>query len=143
MIQREAAVALLDQIEELEGQGDQASLGLDESWWRSRFLEVPDDVLCYMARFKNEERALKHCPWNRRTRRRLEPSDGVVIHLFAGDGSAEWTRRFRRGTFETLTVELKDGQDLHDLRVWSYWWGLAKKGSSKQSLALAVLHAAL
>ena len=64
-------------------------------------------------------------PWNRRIRRRLETSSGVLIHLCSG--SQKWTPK-PHSRYEVLEIDLDQGKDLMDHGVWSYLLLLARKG---------------
>ena len=65
------------------------------------------------------------CPWNRRKRRSLERSKGVLLHLFSGEN--RWAPRY--GTqYQALEVEVSKGCDLLSYPVWSYLLRLGRLG---------------
>ena len=68
------------------------------------------------------------CPFNRRTRRRLARSRGVIVHLFAGHDHSRWA--LDTDQYEVLPIDVSHGSqyDLHNLGLWSYLWDLASSG---------------
>ena len=57
----------------------------------------------------------------------MAQAKAVVIHLFAGEASKEWCHELP-SRVEMLTVEVREGQNLHDGSVWAYVWDLASSG---------------
>ena len=78
---------------------------------------------------ENEAEALAGCPWNRRVRKRLECSKGIILLLYAGTGAKKWRSLNWRG-FEVLTVEIleQSQQDVNLAATWTYLWRLASLG---------------
>ena len=124
VMSRGDGLQLLDQIERSErGEG----LTVDLEWWSSRFPEVPEAVWGFMKEI-DPSQADRLCPWSRGVRRRVEKSKGVVVHLFAGVGAKTWQRLDLGEGVEVLTVELLQGQNLHEAATWTYLMKLAQKG---------------
>ena len=119
-------------LEELERQPVRDETTTDRAWWQTVFPEAPDDVLDYMLKLDDLQKAGEASPWNRRTRRRLERSKGVVLHLFAGKDWKVWESMDLDG-HEMLSVDLLQGSrhSLHDVGTWSYLWSLASQGRVK------------
>ena len=132
VMNRAKALKLLD---ELESQPVREETTTDRAWWRTLFPEAPDDVLDYMLRYQDLQKAGEASPWNRRSRRRLERSKGVVLHLFAGKHWKAWESMDLDG-HEVLSVDLLQGSrySLHDAGTWSYLWSLASQGRVKAIL---------
>ena len=126
VMKRHDGLLLLEQLEEQERA--QQKRCVDHGWWTERFPRVPEEVFRFMQRQSEEDADMSRCPWNRRVRRRLERSAGIFVHLFAGASSSEWKSLRLKGGYEVLTVELQDGQNLHDEATWSYLVSLAQKG---------------
>ncbi len=68
-----------------------------------------------------------HLPWNRAQRRRHAQAKALIIHLFAGECSKEWVSGWPQGV-EVITVDVRDGQNLHGTATWAYLWKLAGQG---------------
>ena len=81
----------------------------DEEWWRSRFPELPKQVLaCMMRKGKTNGRCWKS-GW------------GVVIHLFSGKDGRQWRKTGLEG-FEVMTVDVQEDsrQGLRNPALWGY-----------------------
>ena len=113
----------------LEAEKDPKGLVEDVSWWKELFPLAPDGVLKHMRILENEAEALAGCPWNRRVRKRLECSKGIILLLYAGTGAKKWRSLNWRG-FEVLTVEIleQSQQDVNLAATWTYLWRLASLG---------------
>ena len=100
----------------------------DETWWLERLPGLPKEVLGCMHRYADPGEISTRCPFNRRIRRRLEGSRGVVVHLFAGVDHSRWVQDDLG--YEVLSIDIAHGNqfDLHSLGLWSYLWELASKG---------------
>ena len=129
------AIGLIHDIERMEtakririSLGNLEGMNAEEvhEWWSHRFPEVPKRIWNYM-RGQGENPCSHHLPWNRAQRRRLAQAKAIVIHLFAGEASKEWCHELPPGV-EMLTVEVREGQNLHDASVWAYVWDLASSG---------------
>ena len=96
------------------------------SWWKQRFPQVPDRIWDYM-RGQNEEWQTSQLPWNRSQRRRHSLARALVIHLYSGEGSQEWTVDWPQG-IEVVTLDIRQGQNVHDRDTWAYVWGLVSSG---------------
>ena len=109
----------------LEAEKDPKGLVEDVSWWKELFPLAPDGVLKHMRILENEA----GCPWNRRVRKRLECSKGIILLLYAGTGAKKWRSLNWRG-FEVLTVEIleQSQQDVNLAATWTYLWRLASLG---------------
>lgn len=96
-------------------------------WWKKRFPEVPEGVLNYMVGQHDGLPDGSKLPWNRHTRRRIEKSKAILIHLFSGEGQKFWKTGWPQGV-EVLTLDNKidPQQDLHDPAVWAYLVHLVK-----------------
>ena len=70
-----------------------------------------------------------HLPWNRAPRRRHAQAQAIVIHLYAGEASKDWEKDWPLGV-EIITLDVRDGQYVHDPASWKYMWDLA--GSIRQ-----------
>ena len=126
VMDRQEALDMLEEFEKENEKGVDVE-SCDRQWWSKHFPELPDQVLKFMKGQMDVEGRWKP-PWNRRIRRRLETSKGVVLHLFAGDAK-KWTRH-DWGEFEVLCVDVNQGSqfDLHAPGTWSYVCSLARKG---------------
>ena len=78
---------------------------------------------------QGEEPSGLHLPWNRAQRRRHAQAKALIIHLFAGESSKEWSMGWPSG-IEVITVDVRDGQNLHHSATWAYLWA-ALAGSGK------------
>ena len=63
--------------------------------------------------------------WNRRLRRSLERSQGVLVHVCSGD--QHWVPR-PRSDFRVLCIDARNGVDILDYSVWAYLLRLSKLG---------------
>lgn len=97
-------------------------------WWSKKFLEVPKRIWGYMNG-QGEEPSGLHLPWNRAQRRRHAQAKALIIHLFAGESSKEWLMGWPSGV-EVITVDVRDGQNLHHSATWAYLWALAGSGKT-------------
>ena len=97
-----------------------------QEWWSSRFPDVPKRIWNFM-RGQGEQACTHHLPWNRAQRRRYAQAKAIVIHLFAGEAAKEWSEDLPTGV-EMLTVDIRDGQNIHDASVWAYVWELVGSG---------------
>ena len=90
-------------------------------WWKSHFPEVPKGVVDYMVGQNDGVPDGSKLPWNRHTRRRIEKSKALVIHLFSGKNPKFWKTGWPN-EIEVLTVDNGNDprQDLHDPFVWAY-----------------------
>ena len=96
------------------------------SWWKQRFPQVPARIWDYM-RGQNEEWQTSQLPWNRSQRRRHSLARALVIHLYSGEGSQEWMVDWPQG-IEVVTLDIRQGQNVHDRDTWAYVWGLVSSG---------------
>ena len=64
-------------------------------------------------------------PWNRRLRRSMERSQGVLVHVCSG--LQDWVHR-PRSDYRVLSIDIANGQDILSNGVWSYLTRLAKLG---------------
>ena len=90
----------------------------------SLFEGMPTDHLAYAIGQPDPAVAVPP-PWNRRIRRRLERSNGVLIHLCSG--KQRW-KPVCHARFEVLEVEVQHGHDILSPSVCSYLLKLARLG---------------
>ena len=136
VVDRQDGLLLLRSLEEDETAqvGDQV-----QEWWRSRFPDIPNEVLKYMKGQDDRWEDVDHqgMPFNRHRRRQLECSRGVILHLFSGgqDQSKKWKSLEKNG-YMVLTLDVSCGaaQDLHNPKVWGYLCHLAKRGKIRAIL---------
>ena len=50
-----------------------------------------------------------------------------MIHLYAGEASKDWEKDWPLGV-EIITLDVREGQNVHDPATWKYMWGLAGSG---------------
>ena len=133
VMDRTAALQLLDSLER-NGVGDAYAPAPQEvDWWKERYPLVPDRIWSLMrGQGVSWDEIEAPMPWNRRKRRRLERAKGgVVLHLFAGRGSHSEKWQSLGGTdTEVLTLDIAANphEDVHSASVWAYLWSLAGKG---------------
>ena len=126
VVDRDEALELLEAFETEQRIGSP----MDEKelqWWIKRFPQVPIAVWKHMEGQGMEVDGEK-CPWNRRRRRALLSSKGVVVHLFSGDPTV-WTKENWMG-YEFLAVDVNMGSQfsLHNPHTWAFLWKLAQMG---------------
>ena len=82
-----------------------------------------------MTRLDDLEEISRRVPFNRRHRRRLETSRGIIVHLFSGSDSKKWTG-MKIGGCEVLGIDVSQGEqfNLHREELWGYLWHLASSG---------------
>ena len=51
----------------------------------------------------------------------------IAIHLYAGEASKDWEKDWPLGV-EIITLDVRDGQNVHDPATWKYIWDLAGSG---------------
>ena len=68
-----------------------------------------------------------HLPWNRAQRRRHAQAKAIDIHLYAGEASKEWCLGWPADV-DMITLDVRDGQNVHDAATWAYLWRLAASG---------------
>ena len=68
-----------------------------------------------------------HLCWNCAQRRRHSQAKALVIHLYAGGSYKEWDHGWPSG-LEVVTLDVLNGQNVHNPATWSYIWGLAGSG---------------
>ena len=97
-----------------------------EEWWSSRFPNVPKRIWKYIS---GQNMSLQGChlPWNRAQRRRHSQAKALVIHLYAGESAKEWDHGWPPG-LEVVTLDVLNGQNVHDPATWAYVWELAGSG---------------
>ena len=136
VMREDEALLLLEELEEIESENEKSVEGDVKDWWKRHYPEVPDEVLRYM---KGQDRCWSDCggpplPWNRRKRRQVESSKGVILHLFSGAGAAskKWND-LRKDGYEVLTLDIASNaaENLHNMAVWSYLWSLASRNLLK------------
>ena len=133
------ALALIADIEEAERKkvedlNDEENLDEDiMGWWKRRFPQVPSRVFRYMA--EGQESTSGTLPWNRGTRRRLQQSKKILLHLYAGEKAEEW-RRLEQDGWEVITLDITKGkdQDVHNPGLWDFLANLARKGAIKSAI---------
>ena len=123
---RDKALALLEVFEMEQRNGSP----LDEKeldWWRQRFPKVPAEVWKHMEG-QGQEIDGERCPWNRRKRRALLASKGIVLHLYAGEPEV-WTKEYWLG-YDFLAVDVNMGTQfsMHNPQTWAFLWKLASLG---------------
>ena len=133
VVSEKHALGLISDLEGFErakrfpvGGFDGSIAGNVQDWWSNHFPEVPKRIWNFM-KGQGEPMSAHHLPWNRAQRRRYAQAKAVIIHLFAGEAAKEWCEELPTGV-EMLTVDIRDGQNLHDAAVWSYVWQLASSG---------------
>ena len=130
MVAEADALALIADIEEAERKkvedlNDEENLDEDiMGWWKKRFPQVPSRVFRYMS--ESQESTTGTPPWNRGTRRRLQQSKKILLHLYAGEKAEEWRRLEQDGDI----TKGKD-QDVHNPCLWGFLANLARKGAIK------------
>ena len=132
VMREDEALLLLEELEKVETEN---GLGVEkdvEEWWRKYFPQVPDEVL---QRMKGQGKHWSECsgpplPWNRRRRRQIEASKGVILHLFSGGAvmSKKW-EELRKNGYEVITLDISTNaaENLHNATIWSYLWDLASR----------------
>ena len=95
-------------------------------WWSKLFPSVPKRIWGYMNVVETESQGV-HLPWNRAQRRRHAQAKAIVIHLYAGEASKDWEKDWPLGV-ELITLDVRDGQNVHDPATWKYIWDLAGSG---------------
>ena len=95
-------------------------------WWSKLFPKVPKRIWGYMNVVETETLGV-HLPWNRAQRRRRAQAKAIVIHLYAGEASKDWEKDWPLGV-EIITLDVRDGQNVHDPATWKYIWDLAGSG---------------
>ena len=95
-------------------------------WWTHQFPLVPQRIWSYMKGQGEEVEGL-HVPWNRAQRRRHSAAKAIVLHLYAGEASKEWIAQWPNGV-ELITLDVRDGQNIHDAATWAYLWKLCGTG---------------
>ena len=126
VMDRDQALSLLENFEMEQRLGSP----MDEEeldWWKRKFPKVPTEVWKHMEG-QGMEVDGERCPWNRRRRRALMSSKGVVIHLFSGD-PAVWMKEGWHG-YEFLAIDVNMGSQfsLHNPHTWAFLWKLAEMG---------------
>ena len=126
------ALGLIQDIENMES-AKKIPLGVhgppsDEvyQWWTHHFPLVPQRIWKYM-KGQGEEMEGLHVPWNRAQRRRHSAAKAIVIHLYAGEASKEWHEHWP-SNMEMITLDVRDGQNIHDAATWAYLWRLCGSG---------------
>jgi hypothetical protein len=132
VMREDEALLLLEELEKVETENG-LGVGKDvEEWWRKYFPQIPDEVL---QRMKGQGRHWSECsgpplPWNRRRRRQIEASKGVILHLFSGGAvmSKKW-EELRKNGYEVITLDISTNaaENLHNATIWSYLWDLASR----------------
>ena len=130
VMNREEALKLLNQLENVEKENE--ILDEELNWWVERYPEVPVSAWKKMKGQGKDWRACEgSLPWNRRQRRRLESSRGVILHIFAGntESSSRWKDLEDTGC-EVLVLDVlrNSKEDIHSPAVWAYLWELATRG---------------
>ena len=95
-------------------------------WWTHNFPLVPQRIWKYM-RGQGEDVEGLHVPWNRAQRRKHAAAKAIVIHLYAGEASKEWNEHWPSGV-EMITLDVRDGQNIHDIATWAYLWKICGSG---------------
>ena len=131
-MREDEALLLLEELEKVETENG-LGVGKDvEEWWRKYFPQIPDEVL---QRMKGQGKHWSECsgpplPWNRRRRRQIEASKGVILHLFSGGAvmSKKW-EELRKNGYEVITLDISTNaaENLHNATIWSYLWDLASR----------------
>ena len=98
-------------------------------WWKHYFPKMPEEVIAYMKGQDASSEDASLCPWNRRQRRVHERSKGIVVNLFSGPKTEQWTKMELRG-YCIINVDISNGSqyDLRNPGVWSYLCSLARRG---------------
>ena len=112
----------------VEGREDDWLRDLDSSFFgvmASLFSDAPEDQVLEAIGTPCFWVAGEETPWNRRLRRSMERSQGVLIHLCSG--LQDWVHR-PRSDYRVLSVDVANGHDLLSNGVWSYLTRLAKLG---------------
>ena len=132
VMREDEALLLLEELEKVETENG-LGVGKDvEEWWRRYFPQIPDEVL---QRMKGQGRHWSECSglpfsWNRRRRRQIEASKGVILHLFSGGAvmSKKW-EELRKNGYEVITLDISTNaaENLHNATIWSYLWDLASR----------------
>ena len=95
-------------------------------WWSKLFPHVPKRIWGYMNVVETESQGV-HLPWNRAPRRRHAQAKAIVIHLYAGEASKDWEKDWPLGV-EIITLDVRDGQNVHGPATWKCIWDLAGSG---------------
>ena len=102
--------------------------GLDSAFFSvmaSLFSAAPEEKVLEAIGTPSFELAGYEPPWNRRLRRSMERSKGVLVHLCSG--LQDWVPR-PKSDYRVLSVDFANGHDLLNHGVWSYLTRLAKLG---------------
>ena len=124
VMQREAGLALLDDLEKGRLGRQIPTTGTSARWWMQNFPDLPQRLLQWTEGQDQTWKSLGTLPWNRHRRRRLWKSRGVIVHLFAGQDHRPWEAWQQKG-YEVLCLDVKKGGDLHNPAVWAFLWELA------------------
>ena len=124
VMQREAGLALLDDLEKGKLGRQIPTTGTSARWWMQNFPDIPQRLLQWTEGQDQTWKSLGTLPWNRHRRRRLWKSRGVIVHLFAGQDHRPWEAWQQKG-YEVLCLDVKKGGDLHNPAVWAFLWELA------------------
>ena len=101
----------------------------DRQWWRNLFPEVPERLLDLVQGQSQSWEEIEGLPLNRRWRKRLWRSKGVLVHLYAGKEKNRWRDLVPNGV-EVLSIDIENGPEwnIHHAALWSYLVFLAKAG---------------
>ena len=91
----------------------------------SLFSDAPEDKVIEAIGTPSFWIAGDETPWNRRLRRSMERSQGVLVHVCSG--LQDWVHR-PRSDYRVLSIDIANGQDILSNGVWSYLTRLAKLG---------------
>ena len=128
VLPEEDGLALLDEMEK-QDMGLESMEKMTVEWWKSYFPNMPEEVIAYMKGQDAPEGEVWSCPWNRRQRRMHEQSKGVVINLFSGPKTEQWSKAELHG-YCIINLDVLNGSqyDLHNPGVWNYLCTLARQG---------------
>ena len=101
----------------------------DWQWWRNLFPEVPERLLDLVQGQSQSWEEIEGLPLNRRWRKRLWRSKGVLVHLHAGKEKNQRRDLVPNGV-EVLSIDIENGPEwnIHHAALWSYLVFLAKAG---------------
>ena len=132
VVSEKHALGLIHDIESLElakripSESPETVSETAHEWWSQRFPNVPKRIWRYM-KGQGVDTPGVHLPWNRAQRRRHAQAKAIVIHLYAGEASKDWSLGWPADV-EMITLDVRDGQNVHDAATWAYLWRLAASG---------------
>ena len=115
LLAHQGPVSFEDALQDLPASGEMLA-----TWFKTLVPSIPDHLIPELAVASSTQAS----PWNRRTRRALQRTQNIVVHLFAGE-SRDIFSEMPQGWMQ-LPVDVKE--DLHDPSVFGFLLHLARQG---------------